>query len=63
MNKWLKILIGLILIIGIILLVAPGMPFSSWGNAAWSLIKGGITLLIAIIGIILIVLGISDLKD
>ena len=63
MNKWLKILIGLILVIGVVLLVFPGMPLASWGMAAWTLIKGGITILVAIIGILLIVLGISDLKN
>ena len=63
MNKWLKILFGLILIVAVLLLVLPGMPLASWGEAAWILIKGSITILITIMGIILIVLGISDLKD
>lgn len=63
MNKWLKIIIGLILVIAVLMLVTPGMPLASWGAAAWTLIKGGITILVAIIGIALIILGISDLRD
>lgn len=63
MNKWLKILLGLILVIAVLLLATPGMPLASWGVAAWTLIKGGITILVAIIGIALIILGISDLRD
>jgi len=63
MNRWLKILIGLILVIVPLALVAPGMPLSNWGRAAWELIKGGITILVILIGILLIVLGISELKD
>jgi len=63
MNKWLKILIGLIILTGTILLVFPNMPLSSWGRAAWILVKGGITLIAILVGIVLIVLGISDLKN
>jgi hypothetical protein len=63
MNKWLKIIIGLIVLTGIILLVFPNMPMESWGRAALTLIKGGITLLAIFVGLILIVLGIMDLKN
>ena len=63
MNKWLKIIIGLIILTGTVLLVFPNMPLASWGKAAWILIKGGITLLAILIGVILIILGISDLKN
>ncbi|MBT4375811.1 hypothetical protein HOD29_00345 [archaeon] len=63
MNKWIKIFLGLILVILVLMLATPGMPLASWGLAAWTLIKGGLTILVAIIGIMLIVLGISDLKD
>ena len=63
MNKELKILIGLILVVAPLCLVMPGMAFSSWGRAAWELIKGGITILVILIGVILIVMGIDELKD
>jgi len=63
MNKWVKIILGLALIVAVLLLVTPGMPLTSWGAAAWTLIKGGITILIAIMGIALIILGISELRN
>ncbi len=63
MNKWLKIIIGLIVLTGTILLVFPNMPMESWGKAALTLVKGGITLLAIFVGLILIVLGIMDLKN
>lgn len=63
MNKWLKIIFGLIILAVAILLVFPNMPLASWGKAAWSLIKGGIVILVILIGIVLIVLGIMDLKN
>ena len=63
MNKWLKIIIGLIVLTGTILIVFPNMPMESWGKAALTLVKGGITLLAIFVGLILIVLGIMDLKN
>jgi len=63
MNRWLKILIGLILVVVPVALIVPGMPLSNWGRAAWELIKGGIAIFVILTGILLIVLGISELKD
>lgn len=63
MNKWLKILLGLILLLVPLYLVFPGMSLASWGYAAWQLVKGGITLGILFIGLILIIIGISELKE
>ena len=63
MNKWLKILIGLILIIVPIALIL-GIPYCySWGLAAWQLIKGGVVLFIIMIGLLMLILGISELKE
>lgn len=62
MNKWLKILIGLILIVIPLYLIFPTSPLESWGIAALNLIKGGVTILVLILGIILVTLGIIDLK-
>jgi hypothetical protein len=62
MNKWLEILLGLILLVVPIALVLPGMPCASWGIAALELLKGGLTWLVIMIGLLLIILGISDLK-
>lgn len=66
MNKWLEILFGLILIIAVIL-VAWYSP--SWGGiwnfktAAWEFLKGGVVWFVILIGLLFLMLGISDLKE
>jgi hypothetical protein len=62
MNKWSELVLGLILLVGIIALVFPGMPLESWGTSALILLKGGLAWIIALVGLILIVLGISEIK-
>ena len=64
MNKWFELLVGLVLLI-----VAVVVAFYSrdWGifnfwHAAWEFLKGGVFWLIAMIGVLFILLGISDLK-
>lgn len=68
MNKWAEILLGLILVIGIILIAfysqnwtVLGKSLNFW-NAAWTFLKGGIFWLVFMIGVLFILLGISDLK-
>ncbi len=63
MNKWLELLVGLILVVGAIALVFPGMPLASWGKDALVLLKGGITWIVLLAGLVLIILGISEMKD
>ncbi len=60
MNKWLEILVGLLLIL---IVVFVGVQYASWGLATLTLIKGGIMLGIAFVGLILLILGIVDLKN
>ena len=60
MNKWLELLVGLILVIAPI---ALAISYSSWGQAALSFIKGGLVVFFVLIGLLFIMLGISDLKD
>jgi hypothetical protein len=62
MNKWLELILGLILLVGTIALVFPGMPLQSWGSAAWIVLKGALTWIVALVGLILIILGISEIK-
>ena len=71
MNKWSELLIGLILLIGA-LLIAWFSSVNSWIlfdknfdflHAAWIFLKGGIFWLVVMIGLLLITLGISDLRD
>ena len=63
MNKWFELILGLILLVGTIALVFPGMPMASWGVAALTVLKGGLAWIVAIIGLVLIILGISEMKD
>lgn len=71
MNKWVELLLGLIIIIGMILIGWASSAYS-WTilgkdlnllHSAWILFKGGIFWFLIGIGIVLILLGISDLKD
>jgi hypothetical protein len=68
MNKWAEILIGLILVIVAILVAfysqdwtVFGKSFNFW-NSAWIFLKGGIFWFVVMIGVLFILLGISDLK-
>lgn len=71
MNKWLELLIGLILLIGIILVAWSSSAYSwvlfgrdlNFLHAAWILLKGGIFWFITMIALILILLGINDLRE
>ncbi len=61
MNKWLALLLGLVFVIGPIYLVMTP-AFAGWGAAALELIKGGVVIMLVMIGIGLFFAGISDLK-
>ncbi len=63
MNKWLEILLGLILVVGTIALVLEGMPLASWGIATLDFLKGGVVCFVVLIGLLFLILGISDLKE
>ena len=64
MNKWIEIILGLILIIVPLVLILPGVSiFESWGKAALEIIKGGIVIFAIILGLLFITLGLSDLKE
>ena len=59
MNKWIEILLGLILII---VPIVAALQYSIWGAAVITCIKGGVVIGIVMIGLLLLLLGISDLK-
>jgi len=67
MNKWTELLLGLILLVGVILVAwySPIWWGESWNfrSAAWTFFKGGLFWLIALVGLLFIMLGISDLKE
>jgi len=61
MNKWLELLLGLVLVI----LAVLGWAFlpGGWGEAALNFLKGGLVWLVILIGLLFLMLGISDLKE
>ncbi len=69
MNKWLEILVGLILInlAAIVILTSSNWTFLglSWSfkHAAWIFLKGAVIWFVIMIGLLFILLGISDLKE
>ncbi|MBT96923.1 MAG: hypothetical protein QF567_00390 [Candidatus Pacearchaeota archaeon] len=71
MNKWFELILGLILLIGVIL-IAWYSSVSQWTilgkdlnflHSAWIFLKGGIFWFVALLGLLFIILGISDLKE
>jgi len=71
MNKWIELFIGLIILIGTILIawfssaydwVLFGKDFN-FLHSAWIFLKGGVFWIVTLIGILLIVLGINDLRE
>ena len=70
MNKWIELLSGLVIVISVILIAWMSSTYSwmflgknfNFLNSAWVFLKGGIFWLIFMVGLILIFLGINDLK-
>lgn len=71
MNKWIEILVGLILLIGTILIAwySSIYDWTLFGRSfnfltpAWNFLKGGLVWLVIMVGLLFIMLGISDLKE
>ncbi len=61
MNKWLEILLGLILVVGAI--YGSWITWPAFGAAALEFLKGGIVWFVILIGLLFLMLGISDLKE
>jgi len=71
MNKWIELLVGLILVLGVIL-VGYYSSVGDWGisgkslnlwHAAWEFLKGAVFWFVLGIGLLFILLGISDLRE
>jgi len=60
MNKWLELLVGLILVI---VPVYAAYTYAAWGTATIEFLKGGVIVVVVLIGLLFILLGISDLKS
>jgi len=66
MNKWLELLVGLILVVGVLLIMWYSVNWGSFWNfrhASWEFLKGGVFWFVLGIGALFIMLGISDLKE
>lgn len=61
MNKWAELLVGMIFLIAAI--YVGGMNILSMGTAALEFLKGGVIWLVIMVGLLFVMLGISDLKD
>lgn len=62
MDKWIEILIGLVFVIGSVFLVFSGYA-PTWTEATWAILKGGIVWGVFLLGLLFLMLGISDLKN
>ena len=65
MNKWSELLLGLILIIAPILIAFYSQAWGAWNfwTSAGTFFKGGLFWFILMIGILFVLLGLSDLKE
>lgn len=61
MNKWLEILFGLILVIAAVL--GWVINYQEIGTAALIFLKGGLVWGVILIGLLFLLLGISDLRE
>lgn len=65
MNKWIELLLGLILIVGPIIVAFYSQTWGMWNfwDAAGMFFKGGLFWFVLMIGVLFVLLGISDLKE
>jgi hypothetical protein len=61
MNKWLEILVGLILIVAAV--AVWGFNYEGFGVAALTFLKGGLVWMVILVGLLFLMLGISDLRE
>lgn len=65
MNKWAELFLGLILVVVAVLVwfySAGWGSFWNFGTAAWEFLKGGVIWFVILIGLLFVLLGISDIK-
>ena len=61
MNKWLELLLGLVLLIVPVVIALSYADL--WGLPTLNFIKGGLVVGVALIGLMFIMLGISDMSS
>ncbi len=60
MSKLINILIGIVLILVPIIVVLNVPVFYSWGIATIEFLKGGVVVILVLIGIVFLILGITE---
>ena len=71
MDKWTEILLGLVIVVASIFIAWASSAYDwtlfgkdlNFMHSAWIFLKGGIFWLVFLAGLLLIVLGLSDLRD
>jgi hypothetical protein len=65
MNKWIELIVGLILIILPLSIAISTIGLGAWdfGTPTWELFKGALIWGLIILGLLFILLGISDLRE
>jgi len=58
MNKWLELLLGLVLVI---VPIVVALSYAAWGLATIQFLMGGLIVGVVLIGLMFIMLGISDI--
>jgi len=58
MNKWLELLLGLILVI---VPIVVALSYTAWGAATLAFLMGGVIVGVVLIGLMFVMLGISDI--
>ncbi len=58
MNKWLELLLGLILVI---VPIVVALSYTAWGAATLTFIMGGLVVGVILVGLMFVMLGISDI--
>jgi len=58
MNKWLELILGLVLVI---VPVVVALNYTAWGMAALTVLMGGVVFGVILIGLMFIMLGIGDI--
>jgi len=61
MNKWLELLLGLVLVI--VAIYFWGMNLWGMGTSALSFLKGGIIWFVIMLGVLFVLLGINEIKE
>lgn len=63
MNKWVELLLGLVLLVAMIWVAFGDVYEGMIWSAAWTVLIGCVFWIITLIGIVFILLAISDMKE